>query len=486
MSKLIGALKQPAQKTNITTTTNNMSAFKSTNDACLDLFGLGASYRQRSNNEIITLFEKAYKENRDLALKILAYFRDPRHGLGERRFFRVCLPHISDVLKDKINLSVIPELGRWDDLLCLIDSEYEDLALDVIAQGIKGGDGLCAKWMPRKGRIARIVREHLRLYPKQYRKTLVQLTQVVETQMCNREWENIKYEHVPSRANIVHNDAFLRNDGERRRRFLEAVKSGKAKINVSVVNPHEIVGRILRSGTTSLSSGEALRRLLTKDDMAIAMWDKLPNLLHPSFSCLVMADLSGSMGRPYSSDDTPIRMSIAIALYISQHQEGLFQNAFITFTGEPYLQYVEGNLYERMASIVVQHPRNTNIESAFKLVLDTAVKHKLSEDEMPKNIMIISDMEFDRACNSPGDGVFALIRKQYADAGYDMPDLIFWNVNAKRTHFVIERNNRGVALLSGSSQNAITSVMKGIVNPKQVMIEAVSKPLYERFISANI
>jgi hypothetical protein len=478
---LVASLKRDS---NVTRTENSMPAYKSTLNACLDLFFLGASYRERSEIEVIRLFGAAFREDRDIALRILAYFRDVREGSGERRFFRTCITWLANnEVSAKFNIPYIAEFGRWDDLLCLIDTPLGEYALAIICEALSSGNALCAKWMPRKGRVARLLREHMGMYPKDYRKLLVKNTKVVETQMCNKQWVDINYEHVPSVANVKYNSAFLRNDTDRRRAFLEAAKSGKVTIKASVAFPHTIVGMMLSGGTRHLKEGEYLGRLLTKNDTAIAMWKNLPNVIGDgNRRLLFVSDTSGSMGIPYSKTDDPIKMSLGMGIYCSERLQGPFRNAFITFSAEPQLQYTIGNLYERLCQIKAHHPSNTNLYKVFKLVLDTVMKHQVPLEEMPTDVVICSDMEFDRAMGNPNDDAFKMIRKMYADSGYDMPNIVFWNVNARNDHSPIERDNRGVALISGVSQNAIKSVMQGVTTPVEVMRRTVGNDRYAKFL----
>lgn len=465
---------------NSTVTANSMPAFKSTTNACLDLFFLGAAYRKKTEADIISLFSSAYNENAELAIRILTYFRDVREGAGERRFFRVCLTWLINSTKQSLNLLAIPEIGRWDDLLCLLETPAKDVVLDIIKDelGSVKPSGLCAKWMPRKGRAARLIREHIGLYPKDYRRLIVSNTSVVETKMCKKQWPDINYEHVPSVANVKYNKAFLRNDETRRRQFLELAKSGKATIKSSVSYPHDIVGMMLERSTGSLREGESLSRIVKNNDTAIAMWSQLPNVIGDgSRRLLVCSDTSGSMA------GQPLLVSLAMGIYASERLTGPFKNAFITFSTNPILQYTEGNLYERLCQIKAIHPSNTDLYKVFKVVLDTAVKHKVPENEMPTDVAIVSDMQFDKATGHPKDDAFKMIRKMYADSGYDMPNIIFWNVSASSSKNVpIERDSRGVALISGASQNALKAVLNGITTPVDVMLKAVSNDRYNMLL----
>lgn len=481
---LVSAMLAPTAASNVTKTENSMPAFKSTTNACLDLFFQGGAYRERSSNDAIRLFNAAYKENSEIAVMILAYLRDARQGTGERKFFREVIRYLANN-NISFNVAYVPVIGRWDDLLSLFGTPLQTDALQVIADALlaEKPDGLCAKWMPRKDKFARIIREFLKLYPKDYRKLLVKHTQVVETKMCDKNWGEINYSHVPSVANIKYNKAFLRNDEDRRREFLAAAKKGDVKVHATVAFPHSIVAMMLPRGTFRISDGESLARHVTKNDTAIAMWKNLPNVVgNGSKRILVCSDVSNSMHPPYSKTADPFNMSVALGIYFSEHLKGPFNNAFITFSKKPYLQYTSGDLYERLGQVRIENPSNTNIEGIFELVLKTAQKVSLPEDQMPTDILIISDMEFDRALAYPKNDAFAVIRKMYADAGYDMPNIIFWNVNGRNEHMPIGRDARGVALVSGASPNAIRSVLDGVTTPADVMLRTVQTERYMKFV----
>lgn len=185
---------------NVTRGANGMVAFKSSGNRLVDLFSKIGDMR---GQDISPYFQAAFKENEEVALRILLWSRDVRGGAGERDIFRKLLGDLSRA-KPFVGyqgfLRLIPEIGRWDDLLVLFGTPWEKDALDIIEAGLACQDALCAKWMPRKGLNAKKIREHIQLTPKQYRKLLVGMTQVVESAMCAKTWENINYEHVPSKA----------------------------------------------------------------------------------------------------------------------------------------------------------------------------------------------------------------------------------------------------------------------------------------------
>ena len=221
-------------------TQNGMRAFKSSLNANTDLFfKIGAS---RGKN-IIGDFTAAYVENRDIALRIAQWSRDVRGGAGERQLYRDIMQHLArkDTDAALALMRKAPELGRWDDVLVLADTELRVQAFDAIAAALKAGDGLCAKWMPRKGNLAAALRAHLGMTPKQYRKTLVNLTKVVETQMCAKDWDNINFEHVPSLASSRYKKAFYRNAEAAFKAYVDKLTRGEAKVSAAAVYPYDVL-----------------------------------------------------------------------------------------------------------------------------------------------------------------------------------------------------------------------------------------------------
>lgn len=469
MSTLVQSINK---KQTITRTENGARSYSTSLNANLDLFFMGGAFRNRSENELIALVGKAISEDKNLALKVLAYIRDARGGMGERRFFRSAIKYLANTGID-FNVSYIPELGRWDDVLELIGTSKEKEALYVIMNALGNQDGLCAKWMPRQGKVANKIRNFIgynshedednRLTPKEYRKLLVKLTNVVETQMCNKEWNDINYSHVPSIANVKYNKAFLRNDEARRREFLGAAVKGEVKINSSVAFPDDVVYRTGVRGDWQT---------------ATAMWNQLPNYLEGSnVRFLPICDVSGSMsGRP-------MEISISLGMYLSERNESIFKDAFITFSRNPQLQYLTGDLQSRFNQLrTADWGMNTDLEATYRLILDTAVKNKISQAEMPTHLLIISDMEFDAATRS-NDSLYKTAKKLYEAAGYELPNIVFWNVNSRQNNVPIRFNKDGVGLVSGASPAILQAVLSGNINPIDIMLRAVDTEKYEKFIT---
>ena len=170
---------------NVTLTDNGMVTNPTSLNKCVDLFFSIGSMRGKSKDKVVNLFNEAYNENPLVASKILFWVRDVRSGAGERDVFRNVISSLTTNSPQTVrkNIGLIPEFGRWDDVLVLLGTELEDDMFSLIKTALSNGDGLCAKWMPRKGVVANRLRKLFRTTPKQYRKMLVELTNVVESKM---------------------------------------------------------------------------------------------------------------------------------------------------------------------------------------------------------------------------------------------------------------------------------------------------------------
>ena len=466
MSTLLQALQKGQTKTR---TENGAKTFSTSLDANLDLFFMAGAFRNRSSNEVIALIGKAYAENPTTALQILAYARDCRGGMGERRFFREGIKHLASIGAD-FNVSLIPVVGRWDDLFALLDTSKRNEVLDLITQTLVS-DGeeknLLAKWIPRKGPINKVLRDHIGFSQKQFRHMIVELTKVVETQMCNKEWGAIKYSAVPSVANVKYNTAFLRNDETRRRDFLGKAVKGEVKINSSVAFPHDVLYRTGVRGDWQT---------------ATAMWNQLPNYLEGSdVRFLPMCDVSGSMS------GTPMEISISLGMYLSERNISVFKDAFLTFSETPSLQYLRGDLRSRYEQLRrANWGMNTNLTAAFDLILGTAMQNKVSADNMPTHLLIISDMEFDHCTDLSGRSktAFKMVKDRYKQAGYEMPNIVFWNVNSRSNNVPVRFNADGVGLVSGASPAVIKAVLGGEINPIAILNRAIDQDKYREFAKA--
>lgn len=475
--KLVDALR-----TQDTVTENGMATNSSSLNFCVDLFFTIGAMRGQDKERLIRNFSLAFNEDPTRAMKILFWARDVRQGAGERQIFKDILMYLVENHSESLkkNITLISEYGRWDDLLVLVGTKMEEEAFSQIQIAIGAGNGLCAKWMPRKGLIAQRLREFMDMSPKQYRKTLVNLTNVVETKMCAKEWEAIEYGKLPSLASARYQKAFWKRDGDRYKLYIEKLTKGEEKINAGAVYPYDV--------TKSLGSGNK--------DVANAQWKALPNFMEGSTErVLPVVDVSGSMCAPVggNSNLTCLDVAISLGLYISERNEGEFKDAFVTFSAEPKLQILKGSLSERFQQIKsADWGYNTDLQKVFSLILDQAVKNNVPESEMPTKILVLSDMEFDAAIyeniysNNPKSNHWNLtaqqmIQQMFSAAGYKMPEIVYWNIQSRGENIPVSFNELGTALISGFSPSILKSLLKGkIVSPKQIMDETI---LSQRYIN---
>lgn len=445
----------------MTTTTNGMTAFRDTGNALVSLFFKIGTAR---GSDLTKEFEAAFAADPDKALRILMWVRDVRGGAGERQRFRDLMVMACDKILDQYGiahvltfLNRIPEIGRYDDLHSFVGTRYEAFALQVYLQGICSGNGLACKWAPRKGKIAEKLRKMWDVSPKFYRKHLVTHTQVVEQLMCAGKWDEINFSHIPSMASKIYAKALRRHQGERYQDNLNRVIAGEAKMNASAIFPHDIY-------------------LASRNDpqQANAQWKSLPNYLEGTDEkILVMADVSGSMM------GMPMAVSVALGLYFSERLEGEFKNCVLTFSSKPTLVKLSGGvLSERIRELErIDWGGSTNIERAFGTVLETAVRFKISKDQMPTKILIVSDMQFNEA--SQGGTVTEMIKDLYEGAGYEVPSIVFWNVDSEsHGNAPVRFDQSGVALVSGASPSVVKSVLGGEVDPVKVMLKTIMVDRY--------
>jgi hypothetical protein len=490
-------------------TQNGATTLTSSGSKVLDLFGSIGALRKAKNEDITSRFESAFSEDKLLTLKTLFYARDVRGGQGERRVFRVILSYLANKYPEvaKQILSLVAEYGRWDDLLELALTPLEKDAFSLIQEQFTKdiaslGEGepvsLLGKWLPsenasNKARIAvaRRLIHFLDIAPKTYRTFLSAFRreiQVVEREMCSKEWDKIDYSKIPGRAGLIHRKAFLKNDEVRYRSFLGEVTSGKVKLKTKVLYPYDIIAPILPSvGFHQLRRvGEKLfpvTKDISKDEEATltAYWNNLPNYLGENErEMLVVVDTSGSMR------GLPVQVAVSLGLYIAERNKGAFKDYFLSFSRKPQLQKVKGDtLAQKVSNIVATDwDENTDLEAVFNLLLNTAKLNKLKAEDMPKQILIISDMEFDRAVSTPKDGTFLDgIKKRYAEFGYEMPSVAFWNVNARSLQSPVQKNDKGMLLVSGCSPAILTEVLSGTTKTAyELMLEKLNSPRYEKIV----
>ena len=448
-------------------TQNGMRAFKSSLNANTDLFfKIGAS---RGKN-IIGDFTAAYVENRDIALRIAQWSRDVRGGAGERQLYRDIMQHLArkDTDAALALMRKAPELGRWDDVLVLADTELRVQAFDAIAAALKAGDGLCAKWMPRKGNLAAALRAHLGMTPKQYRKTLVNLTKVVETQMCAKDWDNINFEHVPSLASARYKKAFYRNAEAAFKAYVDKLTRGEAKVNAAAVYPYDVLKGVTGHYVDPNMSKAEL-------DHVTAQWNSLPNYVGDA-SILPLVDVSGSMMTSAGNNKNLTCMDVAVSLglYLADKNQGKFKDCFLTFSSDPELLNLKGNILDKVNQMKSSGwGMSTNLHAALDKILSVATQARVPVSEMPAMLLILSDMQFNQ-CVEHDARALDMIHRKYEAASYAMPRVVFWNLNA-HDNVPVRFDEQGTALISGFSPSIMRAVLADVdsFTPESIMLQAV-------------
>lgn len=482
---------------NVSITENGAIGYRTTGKELLDLNFMTSSLRSESEAFIENCFAKAFFENRKLAVKWLFFASDVRGGMGERRLFRICFKYLANNFPEYAlaTMHLVAEYSRWDNIFNLIDTELKvpmceflnmQLANDIVSTRNNSGVSLLAKWLPsadatsKKTRVlAAQLRKEMHLNKKEYSAILHELRSyldIVEKKMCNNRWDRIIYENVPSKANLLYKDAFLKHDEVRRREYLDKLAKGESKINSSTAFPHEILHKY-----ECKPSGV--------DTTLEEMWKALPDYVNGQGNTICVCDGSGSMSCRAGYDSTVSRRTVASALsiYFAERSTGEFKDKFITFSRNPKLVDISrGKTLNEKYKIVRSHQEiaNTNIEKVFDLILQTAIKYSMKQDEIPRNILILSDMEFDIcARNNRNDRLdvklFSVIASKYAENGYKLPRLVFWNIHSRTGTIPVKENKLGVALVSGFSPAIMKMVLSNKTDPFECLLEQLNSERYQ-------
>lgn len=497
-------------------TENGAVAYKTTGKSLTDFMFKVSSYRNKTDAEIIKDFEAMYEENPELALRMMFYVRDVREGMGERRLFKVMLSYVAthrDSLGLCINVPVlcqqVMEMGRADDMLILLDTPCRKEVYQFIGDTLKADKrameegksiSLMAKWLPsinttskQSVKVAQKIVKGIGMTEKEYRKVLSALrkySNVVEVKMTNKEWSSIDYNSVTSKANLSYGKAFMKHDTERRTEYLNNLKNGVegVKINASTAYPCDIVHKY-----TEGTNAWRVKLPHEEDTVLEEMWKALPDKVKGNSNTLVVADGSGSMTDAAGGNSRVTCLDVAnsLAVYFAERAKGEFKDHYITFSERPQLVHLRGNSLLSKLRTAYEHNEcaNTNVEAVFDLILNTAVRSKMSQDELPTNVLILSDMEFDTcAVANTSDGyycrtgvtstLFEHIAEKYKAKGYKMPRLVFWNICSRTGAIPVRENDMGVALVSGFSVNVLDMVMSGETDPYKCIVDTLMNERY--------
>ena len=474
---------------NFTLTENGAVTHKSTNSALLDLFGMGAAYRKRSDEDCILLFRNAFAENPVYALKCLFYIRDVRGGQGERRFFRVCMRDLAKQNTEAAarNLRYVPEFGRWDDLYVFVGTPLEDAAFNFIKEQLAldiqcKTPSLLGKWLKSENassketkRLARKSAAAFGMTPKQYRKTLSVLRErinVLERLMSAGKWDEIEFDKIPSKAGLIYKNAFAKHDIERMKSernvqsYEDFAKDTNTKVNAKTLYPYEVVEKGLNvmgcRGWYWNNSGPSMDNV---DRLMVnKYWDNLADYFNgANFNALAVVDTSASMR------GTPLNVAISLGMYCAEKAKGPFAGHYVSFSSRPQLIKTEGvDFCDKISRIYATNLcENTNIEATFDMLLNTAIANRCSQDDLPQNLIVISDMEFDSGtgywCRGHNDTqtLMESIRQKWRAHGYVMPKLLYWNVDARQNNIPEDIGCGLVSYVSGFSPSIFQTIMSG-------------------------
>nr|DAJ94523.1 MAG TPA: protein of unknown function (DUF2828) [Bacteriophage sp.] len=470
------------EENKFTRTENGAVALNTTSDARLDLFGTIGALRDADENRIHTLFAEAYAQDSLFATKIVFYARDIRAGLGERKTFRTLIRYMAEKHPEalKPNLDLIGVFGRYDDLYELVGTPLENdmwvamkIQFEEDLENLNSGNAisLLAKWIktadassPATRKLGILTAQKLG-YPVYNFKRIVRNMRkqigVVESLMSAGKWDEIKYPEVPSRAMMIYRKAFMKHDPERFEEFINKAEKGEAKVNASTLFPYDIVEKILYHKENN--------------KVLEAQWKALPDYVKQGTNALIMADVSGSMsGRPMAT-------SIGLAIYFAERNTGAYHNMFMTFSSEPETVILKGETLEQKVKNAynAEWGGTTDLKAAFDKVLDIAVKNEVPQEEMPKAIVVISDMEID-FCGNRSWTFYDKMKNKFRKAGYVIPNIIFWNVDSRRDVFHSDSKRKGVQLASGQSVTVFKQILQNLgYNPIEAMENTINSERYE-------
>lgn len=449
-------------------TKNGDPAFDTTSNLLVDVFFQIAAIRGQGANRVTQLVKPLITNDPVMAARMLLWVRDVRGGAGEREVFRQGYRDLiaMDVETAVKALKVIPTVGRWDDLITLMDihTTVDIEILKMFSDALLAGNALCAKWTPRKGAFNNRLRGYMGLSPKSLRRILVSATNVVETQMCERQWSEIDYNKLPSVAFVQYRKAFARHDKERLGQHFEDIKNGKegVKVNAGALYPYDI--------------------LKVDRNQAQAFWDKLPDYVQEGVNFLPMIDVSSSMHCSAGSSNSVSCMDVATSLgiYVAERNKGIFKDLYLTFEDNPHLKKIEADhIYDRLHEVRrASWGGSTNLDKAFNRIIDHAVQNNVPQEDMPETVIVFSDMQFNSGGWGNNKPVSKRVKDAFEAAGYKMPNVVWWNIHASNNQFPV-RAEEGNALVSGFSPSIMKNLFGGTLNPVTMVMNTIMNERYD-------
>lgn len=483
MSNFIKAMQQESA---LKLTENGALAQNTSGENLVDLYSTIGASRNKPEKDLVDLFLRAYGDNPLAALRILFYARDIRGGLGERETFRTIVRYLANCPDKKenlkVNLHLFAEYGRWDDLYSLVGTDLEEDAFAVLLNQFtidldnmenKKPISVLGKWLKSTNtsstesrKLGRLTAKKFGLSERYYRKALSSLRKyidVTEVKMSNGDFDSIDFSKVPSIAMHKYQEAFKRRSPELYEKYIKDLSEGKSKINASTLYPYNIVENAVNG----------YKRISEQDEL---QWKALPNYVEGENNFVIMADVSGSMyGRPMAT-------SVGLAIYFAERNKGAFHNTFMTFTGNPTFVTLKDSwsLADKVRhTLKADWGMNTNLTAAFRQILNVAVKNNISKEEMPKALIVVSDMEIDSCTQNNDRRFYDVMKSEYNENGYDLPTLVFWNVDSRNDTFLASADDKGVLLASGQSASVFKSLCSGITKTAlELVMETVNSERY--------
>jgi hypothetical protein len=446
-----------------TLTENGAKTLSDSGNPLVNLFFTIGSAR---NNPEVTRanFKKAFEFDALRASAIVLCARDIRHnGMGERQIFRTLLKDMAGsgkIYTQKI-VELIPEIGRFDDLKAVEGTVYEKMAIDIFAKAIRERNVLAAKWAKREDKKLQLA---LGLNEAGLRKLLASIRKehIVEAKMCLKDWKSIEYGKIPSVAGTRYSKAFHKNDGIRYRAFID---NPDTKVNASASFPYDVY----RMWSSRTCQPPEINKY----------WNNLKEL-ELSGSVLAIVDTSDSMTWfKVAGSLVPRDIAVSLGVYCAQKIEGKFKNNMMTFNSNPeFFTLPTGDVCQAFDKVMRSNiGGSTNIQKAYEKILSMAQTVNATDKDMPKFILIISDMQFNGCTDRPSDTVYDNMRKKYKAAGFTMPKVIFWNMDARHDQYPTASFQKETALISGFSPNILKAVLKGqdvVITPEGIMNEAIA------------
>lgn len=482
------------KEANITLTENGAITNASSGNYCLDLFATIGALRHVDEQEIVDRFVRAYVEDSDTAMKILFFARDIRGGLGERRVFRTIFSWLAINYPDSVkkNIEYIGEYGRFDDFLCLFDTKCEKDMLEYIKKEFENdmerlanneNVSLLAKWLPSVNASnqdtvynAKRIAKACGLSEAKYRKALSALRakiKIIENNLRVKDY-TFDYAKQPSRAMFKYKRAFMRNDKNRYLEYLNNVSNGNSTLHTDNVAPYELVESFLKTPWENMTKEQEMVFNVT--------WENLPDYGSDE-NAIAIVDTSGSMYWDYGPK--PASVALSLGLYFAKHNKGYFNNYFIEFSDDPQLIEIKGDTFCDQIRYLTSFNRvaSTNIEAVFDLILNAAINNNVKQEELATKLVIISDMEFNCCVYNASQTNFNNAKRKFEEAGYKLPQLVFWNVASRNRQQPVTMNEEGVALVSGATPRLFSMIAHGDISPYIFMIETVNSERYAKILA---